>query len=134
MYIYLIFHLNNLYFLCTDAKNLEDIFGQEINTIYLNFSDPWPKNRHAKRRLTSPQYLEIYEKIFQNNAHLIQKTDNISLFAYSLETLSQHGYQFSKVSLDLANEKIINIETEYENRFNLGFKINYLEASKELPK
>ncbi len=129
------FHLNNLYFLCTDAKNLEDIFGQEINTIYLNFSDPWPKNRHAKRRLTSPQYLEIYEKIFQNNAHLIQKTDNISLFAYSLETLSQHGYQFSKVSLDLANEKIINIETEYENRFkNLGFKINYLEASKELPK
>ena len=123
--------LNNIRFICLDALNLNEYFNKEIDTIYLNFSDPWPKNRHAKRRLTSPTFLKIYDQIFKNQPHIILKTDNIILFAYSLETLSSHNYEFIKVSLDLANENIFNIKTEYETKFtNLGYKINYLEALK----
>ena len=86
----------------------------------------------AKRRLTSPIFLDIYEQIFESNPHLYLKTDNIILFAYSLETLSSKGYVFKKVSLDLANEDLFNIPTEYEIKYsNLGYKINYLEAIKK---
>ena len=124
--------LNNLYFMCLDALDLSTYFKKEIDTIYLNFSDPWPKKRHAKRRLTSPIFLDIYEQIFKEDSHLILKTDNLILFAYSLEMYSQNGYILDKVSLDLANEQIDNVETEYEEKFsNLGYKINYLEAVKK---
>lgn len=124
--------LNNLRFLCVDAKSLASVFANEITTLYLNFSDPWPKKRHAKRRLTSKEFLNIYEHIFKGKNHIIQKTDNISLFAYSLEMLSAQRYLLKKVSLDLANEDIPNIETEYEERFKKdGYKINYVEAVKE---
>ncbi len=123
--------LNNLYFMCLDALELNNYFHKEISTIYLNFSDPWPKKRHAKRRLTSPIFLDIYEQIFESTPHIILKTDNLILFAYSLETLSSKGYVFNKVSLDLANEDLFNIKTEYEIKYsNLGYKINYLEAIK----
>ena len=117
--------------MCLDALELNKYFNREIDTIYLNFSDPWPKKRHAKRRLTSPIFLDIYEQIFKSNPHLFLKTDNLILFAYSLETLSNKGYVFKKVSLDLANEDLFNIPTEYEIKYsNLGYKINYLEAVK----
>lgn len=124
--------LSNIRFICEDAKNIEDFFDKEITTLYLNFSDPWPKTRHAKRRLTSQEFLKSYDTIFLKDGHIIQKTDNILLFAYSLEELSKHGYILEKVSLDLANTNIFNIKTEYEEKFSsLGYKINYVEARKK---
>ncbi len=124
--------LDNIKFICWDAKEIESIFSNEIDTIYLNFSDPWPKARHAKRRLTSEEFLKKYDSIFKSTKHIIQKTDNIGLFAYSLEQYSKHGYTIEKVSLDLAKENIFNIKTEYEEKFShLGYKINYVEVIKE---
>ncbi len=123
--------LPNLRFLCLDAKLLKDIFDHEISCIYLNFSDPWPKKRHAKRRLTSPEFLDIYEDLFVDAKHIIQKTDNLILFASSLLNINNAGYHFNEVSLDLANTDIENIETEYEQKFKKqGIKINYLNATK----
>lgn len=123
--------LSNLKFMCIDALNLPDIFDHEISCIYLNFSDPWPKNRHAKRRLTSEVFLEIYENLFVEEKRIIQKTDNLILFASSLKNLNNHGYTFDIVSLDLANTDIPNVETEYETKFkSQGVKINYLNVHK----
>lgn len=124
--------LPNLKFIVADAKGLTDIFDHEIACLYLNFSDPWPKNRHANRRLTSPFFLNIYENIFKKEKLIIQKTDNIILFASSLKNLNNFGYEFLEVSLDLASTNIPNIETEYEQKFkSKGFKINYLKAKKK---
>ncbi len=129
--------LPNLRLLCVDALNLPDIFNHEIDCIYLNFSDPWPKTRHAKRRLTSPIFLDIYENIFVDEImggekRIIQKTDNLILFASSLKNLNNYGYTFDDVSLDLASTEIPNVETEYETKFKKqGIKINYLNASKK---
>lgn len=124
--------LPNLKLIRMDAKDIDKVFNKEIDTIYLNFSDPWPKTRHAKRRLTSPYFLELYDKIFISMPHIIQKTDNILLFASSIETLSNYGYTFDKVSLDLKNTDIDNVTTEYEEKFmNMGVKINYLNAYKK---
>ena len=124
--------LDNLKIIRVDANKLNEIFDKEIDTIYLNFSDPWPKDRHAKRRLTSPIFLDIYSKIFKDRNRIIMKTDNINLFDYSLESLSNYGYDivYKTNNLDcLSND---NIMTEYENRFyNLGVKINKLEAIKQ---
>lgn len=123
--------LDNLKLIRMDALNIDKVFNKEINTIYLNFSDPWPKKRHSKRRLTSDIFLSLYDKVFINIPHIIQKTDNIGLFAYSLSSLSQYGYTLDNVSLDLANEDIDNVITEYENKFmTMGTKINYLDAKK----
>ena len=115
-----------------DASTINEVFDHEIDTLYLNFSDPWPKKKHTKRRLTSPLFLEIYDDIFRDLPHIVQKTDNIYLFAYSLSSLSTYGYTLKRVSLDLANELDINLpETEYEVKFkNMGTKINYLDAVK----
>lgn len=124
--------LPNLKFIVTDAKNLENIFKREISCLYLNFSDPWPKNRHANRRLTSEVFLKIYDGIFKDEKLIIQKTDNLILFASSLKSLNNYGYTFLDISLDLANSDIENVETEYEQKFkNLGYKINYLKALKK---
>ena len=121
----------NLFFLCVDAKEISNVFAKEITTIYLNFSDPWPKTRHAKRRLTSPDFLNFYDNIFVNKKEIIQKTDNPLLFTYSLEELSKHGYVLEKISLDLAKEKIANVKTEYEEKFTeLGYPIYYVYAYK----
>ena len=124
--------LDNLKIVRVDANRLEEIFGKEIDTIYLNFSDPWPKDRHAKRRLTSPIFLDIYNNIFRDRNRIVMKTDNINLFNYSLETLTDYGYDliYKTNNLDCMNED--NIMTEYENRFyNLGVNINKLEAIKK---
>ena len=127
--------LPNVRVMNIDAISLGDTFGHDIEHIYLNFSDPWPKTRHAKRRLTYDSFLDIYEKIFIENPKITLKTDNIGLFAYSIEQLVKHGYIFNKVSLDLANEDIDNVITEYEKKFmNKGVRINYLDAVKYLEK
>lgn len=123
--------LDNLKIIRVDANKLESIFDKEIDTIYLNFSDPWPKDRHAKRRLTSPIFLNIYSKIFKDRDRIVMKTDNINLFNYSLESLINYGYEivYKTNNLDCLSKE--NIMTEYENRFyNLGVKINKLEAIK----
>ena len=121
----------NLKFICIDAKELNEVFEREINTLYLNFSDPWPKNRHSDRRLTSHIFLKIYDDIFEGKNRIIQKTDNIILFASSIESLSTYGYTIEKVSLDLHNTDIENVKTEYEEKFSSqGYKINYLIATK----
>lgn len=124
--------LPNLKLVCMDAGFLNLVFDHEIATIFLNFSDPWPKNRHAKKRLTSENYLECYDEISEGTSHIIQKTDNIGLFAYSISSLSKYGYTIQRVSLDLANEDIDNVETEYEKKFkSKGIRINYLDAVKK---
>lgn len=124
--------LPNLRFMNIDASILEEVFSREISTIYLNFSDPWPKNRHHKRRLTSPIFLNIYENLFKDEKKIIQKTDNLILFASSLQNLNNFGYIFDTVSLDLASTDIPNVETEYEQKFkSQGIKINYLKVHKK---
>lgn len=123
--------INNLRFIRMDAKDIESVFDHEVDLIYLNFSDPWPKERHAKRRLTSNTFLNRYNNIFKGDAHIIQKTDNIDLFNYSLNSLEEYGYDIINMSNDLHNTDISNINTEYEDKFvKLGIKINYLEVKK----
>jgi tRNA (guanine-N7-)-methyltransferase len=122
---------NNLKLIRIDAKNIDQAFSHDVDRIYLNFSDPWPKERHAKRRLTSPEYLAIYDNLFKGKPHIIQKTDNDNLFAYSLEQFLLYGYTINIVSYDLHNEDIVNVETEYEEKFSkLGIKIKYVDVSK----
>ena len=125
--------LNNLYLIRMDARLIEDIFDKEIDLIYLNFSDPWPKDRHAKRRLTSPRFLEKYSNIFKSKNKIIMKTDNIDLFNYSVESLKDYGYTIDYLTNDLHKDKDNIITTEYEDKFiNKGIKINFLEATKEV--
>lgn len=123
---------SNLKIMCVDALELADIFDKEIDVIYLNFSDPWPKKRHAKRRLTSHVFLPIYDKVFSGVPTIIQKTDNVGLFESSIVSLSTYGYTIEEISLDLASTGMENSLTEYEAKFmSLGTKINYLKAIKK---
>ncbi len=124
--------LENVKIICVDAIKLDEIFDKEIDTIYLNFSDPWPKKRHAKRRLTSHVFLPVYDKIFKDVKHIVQKTDNVQLFESSIVSLSTYGYIIDNISLDLASTGWENSLTEYEAKFmSQGIKINYLEAHKK---
>jgi len=124
--------LTNLKLIRIDALNIEEVFDKEIDKLYLNFSDPWPKDRHAKRRLTSPIFLKKYENIFKNDKIIEMKTDNINLFNYSKETLIENNYELEYVTNDLHNENIFNIMTEYESKFSeRGIKINKLIAKKK---
>ena len=122
--------LANVKIINVDAKNLEEVFAEdEIDRIYLNFSDPWPKNAHAKRRLTSNRFLPIYEKILQRDGDIHFKTDNRILFEFSLESLNNYGVQLSNISLDLHNSDYPdNIVTEYEEKFSKFGPIYRLEA------
>jgi tRNA (guanine-N7-)-methyltransferase len=123
---------SNLKIMCVDALELADIFDKEIDVIYLNFSDPWPKKRHAKRRLTSHVFLPIYDMVFSGVPTIIQKTDNVGLFESSVVSLSTYGYTIEEISLDLASTGMENSLTEYEAKFmSLGTKINYLKAIKK---
>lgn len=124
-------NLPNLKLINEDAINLDKIFGKEINTIYLTFSEPWPKKIDEKKRFTHISYLKLYDKIFKKHKHIILKTDNKGLFAYSLQTLSQYWYVFDRVSLDLHHDEnpIPNIMTDFEkNYFEEGRPIYYLDA------
>lgn len=125
--------LNNLKLIRMDARLIEDVFDHEIDLIYLNFSDPWPKNRNAKRRLTHERFLNRYENIFKNKKTIFMKTDNVHLFEFSLESLSEFGYKLRNISLDLHNSDYEdNIMTEYEKKFSeKGIKINRVEAYKD---
>ena len=125
-------NLKNIKVIRCDALELDAIFNKEIDTIYLNFSDPWPKSRHAKRRLTSPIFLNIYEKIFEDKKTILLKTDNTLLFESSIVSLSTFGYKIKDISLDLHNSDKVYETTEYEEKFcQLNVKINYLKAQKE---
>lgn len=113
--------LDNLYFLRFDAKYLEEIFDNgEVGRIYLNFSDPWPKERHSKRRLTSPLFLSRYDKILAPEGFIQFKTDNRDLFDFSVETVEQSAHwHIDEITYDLHHSEFIegNIMTEYESRF-----------------
>ncbi|MEG0995236.1 MAG: tRNA (guanosine(46)-N7)-methyltransferase TrmB [Bacilli bacterium] len=122
----------NLRLIRIDAIKIDEVFNKEIDKIYLNFSDPWPKKRHSRRRLTSKDFLMKYENIFRNNKTIELKTDNQGLFEYSLESLSDFGYTLYDISLDLHNSEANNIiTTEYEDRFiKKGNPIYKLNAKK----
>ena len=108
--------LKNLLVLNADAKDLCEYFApQEADRIYLQFSDPWPKKAHAKRRLTAPSFLELYQNILKEEGELILKTDNAGLFEYSL--LQLQDWHFEKISVDLHREAQEGPLTEYEKKF-----------------
>lgn len=120
--------LTNLILIAFNADNINDLFVEgEIDRIYLNFSDPWPKDRHADRRLTSPRYLKKYDAFLAKEGHIEFKTDNRSLFDYSLEAAPSAGWQLSEVTYDLHHSEYAegNIMTEYEEKFSsMGTPIN----------
>lgn len=122
---------SNLRLLKVDGAKLEEFFTKgDVDRVYLNFSDPWPKTRHAKRRLTHEGFLKIYENILVDNGEIHFKTDNRGLFEYSLVSMNEYGMALNYVSLDLhANMPEDNIMTEYEEKFSkLGQPIYRLEC------
>ena len=120
--------INNLRLICYDALTIDSIFDREISKIYLNFSDPWPKKRHTKRRLTSNRFLEKYDLIFKDTKRIEIKTDNDDLFNYSCESLTKYGYKI----IEKDTNHISDITTEYEDKFmNIGKNINYISVVKE---
>ena len=125
--------LDNLRFIRMDARLIDEVFDKEIDLIFLNFSDPWPKKRNAKRRLSHRNFLEKYDRVFRGKKVIYMKTDNTHLFEFSIESLSDYGYKIKNVSLDLVNSGFDeNIMTEYEKKFiDEGIKINRLEAYKD---
>lgn len=114
--------LTNLMFLRMDAEELPEVFDhQEIAGIYLNFSDPWPKDRHAKRRLPSRQFLERYDQILTKEGKIEFKTDNRLLFDFALEEAKEAGWIVDAFTYDLHHDPVLNqgnIMTEYEERFS----------------
>ena len=122
--------LNNIKIINIDAINLCDYFAEdEISRIYLNFSDPWPKNAHAKRRLTSNRFLPLYQNVLNTDGEIHFKTDNRKLFEFSLESLNEYGLSLKNISLDLHHSDFEgNIMTEYEEKFSAFGPIYRLEA------
>lgn len=113
--------LHNIFFMCVDAKNLADIFAPgEVQKIYLNFSDPWPKDRHEKRRLTSEEFMAVYDKILKSGGTVEFKTDNRSLFDYSLEAIPRARWEVKEFTYDLHHSPMGegNVMTEYEEKFS----------------
>lgn len=123
--------LPNVRLLMVDAEYLLDIFAPgEVTRLYLNFSDPWPKAKHAKRRLTHPDFLGLYRRLLAPGGEIHLKTDNLDLFEYSLLSLAQEGFSLQHITYDLHNSSVTdNIMTEYEKRFSdLDQPIYRLEA------
>ena len=124
--------LNNVFFIRFDAEYLNDIFDkEEIERIYLNFSDPWPKDRHAKRRLTSKEFLAKYDQCLKKEGEVIFKTDNRPLFDFSVEEAAIAGWELREVTYDLHHSEYVegNVMTEYEERFSaMGNPIHRLVA------
>lgn len=114
--------LSNIRFICMDAAELPEVFAPgEVEKIYLNFSDPWPKARHARRRLTSTRFLSIYERVLVEQGIVEFKTDNRPLFEFSLEQVEEAGWELKAHTFDLHNNKEMNegnIMTEYEAKFS----------------
>lgn len=126
--------LKNLAFLAVDATELPEIFDKdEVDRIYLNFSDPWPKERHARRRLTSGEFLARYEQFLKPGGEICFKTDNRALFDFSLEEAKNAGWELSEVTYDLHHSEYAegNVMTEYEEKFSAqGNPIHRLVAKK----
>lgn len=125
--------LPNIRVLCMDASIITEVFDEEeVAKIYLNFSDPWPKERHAKRRLTSRQFFERYDKILARNGVVEFKTDNDDLFAFSMEEVAEAGWTLDAHTFDLHHDPVLNegnVMTEYEEKFSsLGHPIHKLIA------
>lgn len=126
-------HVDNLYFYAIDIDEVKDfkILRRRIDKIFLNFSDPWPKKRHEKRRLTSKHYLAIYDRILKKNGRIFFKTDNQEFFEYSLVSFNENKFDIVDICLDLHNTDRDNIKTEYEEKFSKkGFRINYCEVKR----
>lgn len=126
----------NLYFLCMDAADLPEVFDTgEVNKIYLNFSDPWPKARHARRRLTSRQFLARYDQILSRDGRVEFKTDNRALFDFALEEVKPAGWELELCTYDLHGDGELmkeNIMTEYEEKFSaLGNPIHKMVISRQ---
>lgn len=128
-------NLGNIRFMMCDAKGLNEIFEEKsVDRIYLNFSDPWPKAKHYKRRLTYKTFLDIYRYILKDDGAIFFKTDNSGLFEFSLEQFTQDNWNIKNVTYDLHNSEFAsdNIMTEYEKNFSeKGFNIHRLEAYKK---
>ena len=124
--------LPNLAVLCVDADLMEEYLNEgDISRLYLNFSDPWPKKRHIKRRLTSPHFIGIYQRILQDGGKIEFKTDNRGLFDYSVEQFGNSAFELQAITYDLYNSDFLegNFPTEYESRFlSMGTPINKLIA------
>ena len=122
----------NLKVLRLDALEIDKVFSKEIDRIFLNFSDPWPKNRHSDRRLSSHVFLKKYDSIFKDDKSIYMKTDNRDLYIYSLESFSSYGYVLSDISFDLhEGDDTDIITTEYEDKFvNKGQPIYSVVATK----
>ena len=121
-------NLTNVRLIVFDVENIAEIFSEhEVDRLYINFCDPWPKKRHAKRRLTHERFLELYKKILRRGGEIFFKTDNRPLFDFSLEQFALAGFEVFDVTNDLhANEPPENIRTEYENKFSAaGVPINF---------
>ena len=129
--------LSNLKFISFDAAELGDVFeSEEVDRIYLNFSDPWPPNRQRRRRLTHADYLDVYNSILRKAGDLCFKTDNQRLFVWSISSICEYEWHVQNISLDLHNSELAkdNIMTEYEEKFSSqGFRIYRLEARRRLP-
>ena len=120
--------LNNLKLICFDALYIDEVFDHEIDKIYLNFSDPWPKKRHEKRRLSSKQFLDKYDSLFKSEKNIQMKTDNDDLYEYSLISFEENGYEIVKTDTNYKD----SITTEYEDKFmNIGKNINYINVVKK---
>ena len=122
----------NLCMVRADANTIEDIFDHEISKIFLNFSDPWPKNRHQERRLSSPTFLKKYDSLFKDKKHIEMRTDNSDLFTYSLVSFSNSNYILEEVSLDFHKDNPPLVTTEYEDKFSeKGMPIYYIKCFKD---
>lgn len=114
--------LPNVCFIRMDAEEIADVFDkQEVDRIYLNFSDPWPKDRHAKRRLPSRQFLARFDQILQSEGHIEFKTDNRDLFDFAMEEVPEANWKIQSFTYDLHNDPVLsqgNIMTEYEEKFS----------------
>ena len=126
------FEGENLRLIRMDAEEIEEVFApEEVDRIYLNFSDPWPKDRHAKRRLTSVRFLERYDHILAPDGRIMFKTDNRDLFDFSLEQIKEAGWILENYTYDLHNSEFNegNVMTEYEEKFSAkGNPISRLTA------
>lgn len=124
--------IRNVRFIEYDASKIAEIFSPgEISRIYINFCDPWPKKKHAKRRLTSPGFLKIYRELLAENGEVWFKTDNAPLFEYSLEQFEKEGWQLREVTRDLHENGPSGVMTDYEVKFvSQGVKINRCVAVK----
>lgn len=127
------YELDNLKILNIDVMDIPEYLYGKIKTIYLNFSDPWPKKRNTKRRLTSENFLKLYDNLFKSEKHIILKTDNDDFYEFSKESLLSYGYKIINETYDLHNSDITDSpKTEYEEKFSSqGVKIKYIEVIKK---